>query len=106
MNRKNLRRFPLEMSQIALAIFFGWYRAKSYGSMGLREHTEIIQVILNRIDSKKAHRVIDNVDIDAFVVEMKVNQIKGGVLRKYLLKSKNRKLPIYLHPNQWEKPIL
>jgi uncharacterized membrane-anchored protein YitT (DUF2179 family) len=77
-----------------------YHGAKGYGSTGLREDIEIIQIILNRIDSKKAHRVIDDIDEYAFVVEMEVNQIKGGVLRKYLLKSRNRKLPAALHPKQ------
>ena len=64
----------------------------SYGSTGKQEDMEVIQIILNRIDSKKAHRVIDSIDGDAFIVEFDVNHIKGGVLRKYLIKSKNKSI--------------
>jgi uncharacterized membrane-anchored protein YitT (DUF2179 family) len=67
--------------------------ADGYGSTGKQEDMEVIQIILNRIDSKKAHRVIDSIDVDAFIVEFDVNHIKGGVLRKYLIKSKNKTIP-------------
>ncbi|MFK7900875.1 MAG: YitT family protein [Cyclobacteriaceae bacterium] len=67
--------------------------AKGYGSKGMTENIEIIQVILNRIDVKKAYKVIESVNKDAFIVEFEVNRIKGGVLRKFILKSKNKKLP-------------
>ena len=66
--------------------------SKGYGGNGLQENQEIIQIIVNRIDSKKVYRLIDAKDRDAFVVEFEVNQIRGGVLRKYLSKSQNRKL--------------
>ena len=71
--------------------------ADGYGSTGRQEDLEVIQIILNRIDSKKAHRVIDAIDVDAFIVEFDVNHIKGGVLRKYLIKSKNKSLPTSIH---------
>ncbi|MEL7120002.1 MAG: YitT family protein [Bacteroidota bacterium] len=66
---------------------------RGYGSKGVQENIDIVQIIVNRIDSKKAHRIIDSIDKEAFVVEFEVNQIKGGVLRKFITKSKNRKLP-------------
>ncbi len=65
---------------------------KGFGSTGVRENMEVIQVILNRIDCKKAHRIIDSLDPEAFVVEFEVNEIKGGVLRKYLSKSTGKTL--------------
>jgi uncharacterized membrane-anchored protein YitT (DUF2179 family) len=71
--------------------------AKGYGSKGFQENMDIIQIILNRIDSKKAYRVVESVDKDAFIVEFDVNQIKGGVLRKYIIKSKNKQLPPALY---------
>lgn len=67
--------------------------AKGYGTKGLHDNVEVIQIIVNRIDSKKAYRIIESVDKEAFIVEFDVNKIKGGVLRKYLTKSKNRSLP-------------
>jgi PII-like signaling protein len=39
--------------------------AKGYGSKGFQENMDIIQIILNRIDSKKAYRVVESVDKDA-----------------------------------------
>lgn len=75
---------------------------KGYGSKGMQENSEIIQIILNRIDSKKAYRIIESIDDEAFIVEFEVNQIKGGVLRKYIAKSKNRKLPATLY----KRPVI
>ena len=72
-----------------ITVFHG---AKGYGNNGKQEDMEVVQLIVNRIDSKKAHRIIEGTDKDAFVVEFDVNQIKGGVLRHYMSKSKNRKL--------------
>ena len=65
---------------------------KGYGSKGLEENKQILQITLNRIDVKKAYRIVESIDEGAFIVEFDVNKIKGGVLRKYLSKSKNRKL--------------
>ena len=55
-----------------------------YGSTGNSENLEIIHTIVNRIDLRKIHRVIDTVDQGAFVVEFDVNNVQGGVMRKYL----------------------
>lgn len=55
-----------------------------FGSTGTSENLEIIHTIINRIDLRKIHRVIDEIDRGAFVVEFDVNNVQGGVLRKYL----------------------
>lgn len=60
-----------------------------YGQIALG----IIHTIINRIDIKKMHRLIDNIDENAFIVEFDVNNVKGGVLRHYLDKKKNKVLP-------------
>lgn len=65
---------------------------KGFGSKGVKEEAEVIKVILNRIDSKKVYNLVDRIDEEAFIIEFEVNKIKGGVLRQYLSKSKNRKL--------------
>lgn len=39
------------------------------------------------------HRIIDEIDEKAFVVEFDVNSVKGGVLRHYLDKKKNKTIP-------------
>ena len=67
--------------------------SKGYGSQGQQEDFDIIHTIINRIDIKKMHRIIDDIDADAFIIEFDVNAVKGGVLRHYLDKKKNKTLP-------------
>ena len=67
--------------------------SKGFGSQGEQEDFDIIHTIINRIDIKKMHRLIDNIDDQAFIVEFDVNNVKGGVLRHYLDKKKNKILP-------------
>jgi uncharacterized membrane-anchored protein YitT (DUF2179 family) len=67
--------------------------SRGYGSQGHQEDFDIIHTIINRIDIKKMHRIIDEIDDNAFIVEFDVNSVKGGVLRHYLDKKKNKELP-------------
>jgi uncharacterized membrane-anchored protein YitT (DUF2179 family) len=67
--------------------------SRGYGSQGHQEDFDIIHTIINRIDIKKMHRIIDEIDDNAFIVEFDVNSVKGGVLRHYLDKKKNQELP-------------
>jgi uncharacterized protein YebE (UPF0316 family) len=39
------------------------------------------------------YRVVDKIDPKAFIVEFDVNTVKGGVLRHYLDKKKNKEIP-------------
>ncbi|MCO4821464.1 MAG: YitT family protein [Flavobacteriaceae bacterium] len=66
---------------------------KGYGSSGELENFNIIHTVINRIDIRKMHRLINNVDPDAFYIEFDINHIKGGVLRRYLAKNKGKQLP-------------
>ena len=66
---------------------------KGYGSSGEMEEFDIIHTVINRIDIRRMHRVIDKVDPNAFSIEFDINHIKGGVLRRYLAKSKGKQLP-------------
>lgn len=66
---------------------------KGYGSNGEVYDFNIIHSVINRIDIRKMHRVIDKVDPDAFFIEFDINHIKGGVLRRYLAKNKGKQLP-------------
>ena len=66
--------------------------SKGFGNRGEINDLEIIQTILNRIDSRRVYRIINKVDENAFIIELDVNNVKGGVLRKYLSKSKEKKL--------------
>ena len=65
---------------------------KGFGSRGQQQDFPIIQTIINRIDIRKIHRVVDEVDPDAFVIEFDINSIKGGVLRRYLDRKNDRRL--------------
>ena len=66
---------------------------KGYGSSGELQEFNIIHSIINRIDIRKMHRIIDKIDPDAFYIEFDINNIKGGVLRRYLAKNKGKQLP-------------
>ena len=57
---------------------------KGYGKSGAHSEREIIHLIVNRIDLMRLHRMIDEIDKDAFVIEFDVNDIKGGKLKRYL----------------------
>ncbi|WP_299111602.1 YitT family protein [uncultured Winogradskyella sp.] len=66
---------------------------RGMGSSGKQEDFDIIHTIINRIDIKKMYRVVNRIDPKAFIVEFDVNSVKGGVLRHYLDKKKNKILP-------------
>lgn len=66
---------------------------RGLGSSGKTEDFDIIHTIVNRIDIKKMYRVVDKIDPKAFIVEFDVNTVKGGVLRHYLDKKKNKIIP-------------
>ena len=73
--------------------------SKGYGSQGEKQDLKIIHTVVNRIDTKKAYRTLNEVDKDAFVIEFDVNRVSGGVLRKYLTRSKQRELSPTLFRN-------
>lgn len=66
---------------------------RGLGSSGRTEDFDIIHTIVNRIDIKKMYRIVERIDPKAFIVEFDVNTVKGGVLRHYLDKKKNKVLP-------------
>ncbi|MBV7269914.1 YitT family protein [Winogradskyella luteola] len=66
---------------------------RGMGSSGKQEDFDIIHIIINRIDIKKMYRIVDKVDPKAFIIEFDVNTVKGGVLRHYLDKKKDKVLP-------------
>jgi uncharacterized membrane-anchored protein YitT (DUF2179 family) len=78
----------LEELGVGLTIYKG---SSGFGSKGSSEEFDIIHTIINRIDIKKMHRIIDGIDSEAFTIEFDVNNVKGGVLRHYLDKKKNSK---------------
>ncbi|WCO00921.1 YitT family protein [Psychroserpens ponticola] len=69
---------------------------KGFGSRGKFEDFDIIHTIINRIDIKKLYRIVAEIDENAFIVEFDVNNVKGGVLRRYLDRKKGKKLANFL----------
>ena len=55
-----------------------------FGKRGEQGEKQIIHTVINRIDFRKTYNLIDKIDPDAFIIEFHVNNIKGGILRKYL----------------------
>ena len=73
--------------------------ARGYGSRGKQEGTNIIHVVINRMDIRKTYNAINEVDAEAFVIEFDINNIKGGVMRKYLSKRDHKKLSPTVYEN-------
>ncbi len=70
------------------------YKAEQgVGSRGITKEMMIINTVINRIDIRKMYRTIDSIDESAFIIEYDVNNIRGGVMRKYLNKKEEKKLP-------------
>ncbi|GAA4825312.1 YitT family protein [Algivirga pacifica] len=61
-----------------------YQNVEGYGHSGKKEGQQVIHTVINRIDIRRLSKVIDEVDEKAVVIEFDINNIKGGVLRKYL----------------------
>jgi uncharacterized membrane-anchored protein YitT (DUF2179 family) len=61
--------------------------SRGYGKRGVQSEGDIIHTVINRIDIRRTYNLIDEIDKDAFIIEFDVNNIKGGILRKYLTKK-------------------
>lgn len=68
---------------VGITIYKG---AKGYGSRGTQNQTEIIHTVINRIDIRRTYSLIEKLDNKAFIIEFDVNNVKGGILKKYLSK--------------------
>jgi uncharacterized membrane-anchored protein YitT (DUF2179 family) len=60
---------------------------KGYGKSGVTERSEIIHIVVNRIDVRRINRMIDKIDKEAFIIEFDVNNVKGGKIRRFLNKN-------------------
>lgn len=78
----------IEELGVGLTIYKG---SSGFGSNGISEDFDIIHSVINRIDIKKMYTIIQKIDVEAFIIEFDVNNVKGGVLRHYLNKKKNTK---------------
>ncbi len=79
---------------------------KGFITKGENEDIDIIHTIINRIDIKKMYRIVSNIDEDAFIVEFDVNNVKGGVLRRYLHRKKGKKLAKFLAQTELKQPVI
>lgn len=84
-----IKKAILEELGVGLTIYKG---SSGFGNNGKLDDFDIIHSIINRIDIKKMYRIVQEIDVDAFIIEFDVNSVKGGVLRHYIDKKKNRKL--------------
>mgnify|MGYP000704683488 CR=1 FL=1 len=66
---------------VGITIYKG---SKGYGTRGVQERKEIIHTVINRIDIRRTYNLIEKNDEKAFIIEFDVNNIKGGILKKYL----------------------
>jgi len=66
---------------IGITIYKG---AKGYGHRGTKVQKNIIHTVVNRIDMNRTYNLINKIDSNAFIVEFDVNNVKGGILKKYL----------------------
>lgn len=79
----------LEKLGAGLTVYKG---SSGFGTQGVAEDFDIIHTIINRVDLRKIHHIIDEIDPQAFVIEFDVNNVKGGVLRHYIDKKKSKKV--------------
>lgn len=84
-----IKKAILEELGVGLTVYKG---SSGFGNNGKIEDFDIIHSIINRIDIKKMYRIVENIDRDAFIIEFDVNSVKGGVLRHYINKKKNKSL--------------
>ncbi len=74
---------------VGITIYRG---TKGYGTRGAKDQNEIIHTVINRIDIRRTYNMIDKMDEQAFIIEFDVNNIKGGILKKYLSKEGVKKM--------------
>ena len=66
-------------------------RSEGHGNRGVQSENDIIHTVINRIDIRRTYNLIDAIDKQAFIIEFDVNNVKGGVLKKYLTKESLKK---------------
>ncbi|MFK7747226.1 MAG: YitT family protein [Kordia sp.] len=74
--------------------------ARGYGKRGVQAEKDIIHTVINRIDIRRTYNLIEKIDKNAFIIEFDVNNIKGGILTKYLTKEGIKKLSPALYKQQ------
>jgi len=88
-NALEIEKELMEKVGVGITVYQG---LKGYGSKGKQEEMDIIHTVINRIDIRRTYRAVEAVDDDAFIIEFDVNNVKGGVLRKFLSKKQSKRL--------------
>lgn len=57
---------------------------QGYGTRGTQDQKTIIHTVVNRIDMRRTYKLINGIDDQAFIIEFDVNNVTGGILKKYL----------------------
>ncbi len=79
---QDMQRLFLEHIGNGITVYQG---LKGFGKRGVSDNKEIIHLIINRIDLRRIHKLIDSIDNEAFVTEFDVNNVRGGKLRRHLI---------------------
>jgi uncharacterized membrane-anchored protein YitT (DUF2179 family) len=84
----------IDVVGVGLTLYKG---SKGYGKRGVQSERDIIHTVINRIDIRRTYNLIDEIDKNAFIIEFDVNNIKGGILRKYITKDSIKKAIAKIH---------
>lgn len=79
--------------------------ARGYGKRGSQSEKDIIHTVVNRIDIRRTYNLIDKIDPNAFIIEFDVNNIKGGILTKYLTTEGFKKLSPSFYKKSGNNPV-
>jgi len=82
-NHEEIKNGLINEIGVGITVYKG---EKGYGQRGVQEQSKIIHTVINRIDINRTYRLIEELDEKAFVIEFDVNNVKGGILKKYLSK--------------------
>lgn len=70
---------------VGLTVYKG---LSGYGKNGHKRDFRIIHTMINRIDMRKMQRIVQQIDAEAFLMEFDINDIRGGIQRRYLATGK------------------
>jgi len=80
---EDIRKMVIEKMGRGLTI----YPARGgYGKNGSQQEYEVIYTVITRLEIRKLHLEIDHIDPNAFVVMNSINDTRGGMVKKRLLK--------------------
>jgi uncharacterized membrane-anchored protein YitT (DUF2179 family) len=90
-SQKNLdiERGLIDIVGVGLTLYKG---SKGNGKFAHKDERDIIHTVINRIDIRRTYNLIEEIDENAFIIEFEVNNIKGGILKKYITKDAFKKI--------------